>query len=136
MAVFVEVPRKDGDISVAGDVAVGDDLTVADDITIANGGNIILGTSTGTKIGTAATQKLGFYNVTPVVQPAALTAQLTTITHTAPSTPDYAIQDLVSSNHWGFASHDEGNTVLSVIKNLQTRVAELETKLVALGLVA
>ena len=34
--------------------------------------NIKLGTSTGTKIGTATTQKLAFYNATPVVQPAAV----------------------------------------------------------------
>lgn len=32
--------------------------------------NIILGTTTGTKIGTATTQKLGFWNATPIVQPA------------------------------------------------------------------
>ena len=30
--------------------------------------NIVLGTATGTKIGTAITQKLGFFNATPVVQ--------------------------------------------------------------------
>jgi len=34
--------------------------------------NIKLSTSTGTKIGTATTQKLAFYNATPVVQPAAV----------------------------------------------------------------
>ena len=31
--------------------------------------NIILGTATGTKIGTAVGQKLGFWNATPIVQP-------------------------------------------------------------------
>lgn len=31
--------------------------------------NIVLGTTTGTKLGTAATQKLGFWGATPVVQP-------------------------------------------------------------------
>jgi hypothetical protein len=31
--------------------------------------NIILGSSTGTKIGTATSQKLGLWNATPVVQP-------------------------------------------------------------------
>ena len=36
----------------------------------------------------------------------------------------------------GFATKDEGNTVLSVIANLQTRVEELETKLQAHGLIA
>lgn len=98
--------------------------------------DIALGTTTGTKIGTATNQKLGFFNATPIVQPAALTAQLTTITHTAPGTPDYAIQDFTQSSPWGFASQDEANSVLAVIANLQTRVSELETKLKALGLVA
>jgi hypothetical protein len=41
-------------------------------ITISDGGNVVLGTTTGTKIGTATTQKLGFYNATPVVQPTAV----------------------------------------------------------------
>lgn len=35
--------------------------------------NIVAGTTTGTKIGTATTQKLGFYNATPVVQQTATT---------------------------------------------------------------
>ena len=67
---------------------------------------------------------------------AALTTQLTTITSTAPGTADYAIQDLVNSSAFGFVTKDEGNTVLSVIANLQTRVAELETRLKALNLIA
>jgi hypothetical protein len=41
-------------------------LTIADK-------NIVLGTTTGTKIGTATTQKLGFYNATPIVQPSSTT---------------------------------------------------------------
>ncbi len=41
-------------------------------ITIADANDIAVGTSTGTKIGTATTQKLGFYNKAPVVQPAAV----------------------------------------------------------------
>jgi hypothetical protein len=36
----------------------------------ADGVNIAVGTSTGTKIGTATNQKLGFYNKTPIVQQA------------------------------------------------------------------
>lgn len=80
--------------------------------------------------------KIGLFGATPVVQPTALTAQLTTITHTAPSTPDYAIQALTNSSPYGFATADEGNSVLKVVANLQARVAELETKLVALGALA
>lgn len=67
---------------------------------------------------------------------AALTAQLTSITSTAPGTPDYAIQDLVNTSAYGFVTKDEGNTVLSVIANLQTRVAQLESRLQALNLIA
>ena len=67
---------------------------------------------------------------------AALTTQLTSITSTAPVTPDYAIQDLTSTTPFGFATKDEGNSVLSVIANLQTRVAQLESRLQALNLIA
>jgi hypothetical protein len=69
-----------------------------------------------------------------VPQVAANTAALTTITSTAPGTPDFAIQDLTSTTPFGFASKDEGNTVLAVIANLQTRVAQLESKLSVYGL--
>jgi hypothetical protein len=75
---------------------------------------------------------LGFYGGAAVVRGAALTAQLTTITHTAPGTPDYALQDLIDSSAgacFGFATKDEGNSALAVIVNLQTRVAELEARL-------
>jgi hypothetical protein len=48
-------------------------------ITVSDGGNVVLGTTTGTKIGTATTQKLGFYNATPVVQPAAVADATTAI---------------------------------------------------------
>ena len=40
--------------------------------TLNDAGNIVVGTTTGTKIGTATTQKLGFYNAAPVVQPTAV----------------------------------------------------------------
>lgn len=67
---------------------------------------------------------------------AALTAQETTITHTAPTTADYAVQDLTSTSPFGFVTKDEGNTVLQVIANLQTRLAEVEARLEAAGVVA
>jgi hypothetical protein len=49
-------------------------LTVgaAGGLTVTDANDIALGTTTGTKIGTATTQKLGFYNATPVVQPTAV----------------------------------------------------------------
>jgi hypothetical protein len=50
--------------------------------------NVVLGTTTGTKIGTATTQKLGFYNATPVVQPTAVADITTTATAGTLPTPD------------------------------------------------
>jgi hypothetical protein len=44
-------------------------IAVTDDMTITDAKNILLGSTTGTKIGTATTQKLGFFNATPIVQP-------------------------------------------------------------------
>ena len=101
-----------------------------------DGHNIQFGTTTGTKIGTSTSQLFAFYNTTPVNQPNALTAQDTSITHTAPGTPDFAIQDLTQTTPFGFATKDEGNTVLQVILNLQVRLAEVEARLEELGLVA
>ena len=72
---------------------------------------------------------------TPIARGSGLTAQLTTITHTAP-TPDYAIQGITSSSPFGFVTADEGDTVLSVIANLQIRLLEVEARIVALGLIA
>jgi predicted aconitase with swiveling domain len=47
-------------------------ITSAGVLLLADAGDITVGTTTGTKIGTATTQKLGFYNATPVVQPTAV----------------------------------------------------------------
>jgi hypothetical protein len=78
----------------------------------------------------------GFYGTTPVVQGAALTTQLTTITSTAPGTADFAIQDLTQSTPFGFVTKDEGNAVLAVIANLQARLAQVESRLETVGLIA
>ncbi len=50
--------------------------------TILDGTNLALGSTTGTKIATATTQKLGFWNVTPVVQPAAADQAAVTLGNT------------------------------------------------------
>jgi hypothetical protein len=64
-------------LAISGNIAIFKDnsttvWTIADggNLTAAEGINIVTGTTTGTKIGTATTQKLGFYNATPIVQPA------------------------------------------------------------------
>lgn len=67
---------------------------------------------------------------------AAMTAQLTTITPAdAAGTPDYAIAAVTQTTPFGFSNAAEMITVLYVIKNLQTRLAEVEVVLEAAGLV-
>lgn len=67
---------------------------------------------------------------------AALTAQLTTITIAdAAGTPDYAIAAVTNTNAYGFSAAAEAITILYVIKNLQTRLAEVEARLEAVNLV-
>ena len=98
--------------------------------------SVTAGLPDGAQVGRSATEKVGFWGATPVVKPAALTTQLTSITHTAPGTPDYAIQDLTNSSAYGFVTKDEGNTVLSVILNLQARLAQVEARLETIGMIA
>ncbi len=86
----------------------------------------------------SAVIKQAWFGSAPVAKATALTVALTQITHTAPGTPDYAIQDLIQGADitagWGFATKDEGNTLLSVVKNLQVRLDQAEAKLQAYGL--
>lgn len=89
-------------------VGTGDSPTFAG-LTIADAGNIVLATGTGTKIGTATSQKLGFFNATPVVQQAG-TGETTGVTNGSGSSihPDatftgnvgsaaYTISDIVKA---------------------------------------
>jgi len=82
-------------------------------ITMADARDIVINTTTGTKIGTGTTQKLAFYNSTPIVQPTVLTAEdATAIDSTYDSVEE------------------------AVLNNVRTRLGEVETKLQALGLLA
>lgn len=57
--------------------------------------NILTDTSTGTKIGTATTQKLGFWNVAPVIQPAA--ALQAALTNSTGGTQDGTLVDVTTA---------------------------------------
>jgi len=47
--------------------------TASSAVTLGDASNIVLNATTGSKIGTATTQKLGFFNATPIVQPVTTT---------------------------------------------------------------
>lgn len=59
-------------------------------LTASDGLNIAVGTSSGTKIGIATSQKLGFWNATPVVQPTTAVATSTFVANTSGIVDDSA----------------------------------------------
>ncbi len=62
-------------------------ITTGNVLTLADAVNIAVNTTTGTKIGTATGQKLGFWNATPIIQPAS--ANQAAVVTTAPTTSAY-----------------------------------------------
>lgn len=79
----------------------------------ANTRDLVLDTTTGTKIGTATTQKLGFWNATPVVQPA----------------------DAAQAAATGTAGASYTATEQTLINDLKTLVNQLRSDLVTVGLI-
>lgn len=62
-------------------------------LTLGEGGNIVAGTATGTKIGTATSQKFGLWNATPIVQPTTGVAAATFVANTSLIANDSATFD-------------------------------------------
>jgi hypothetical protein len=62
--------------------------------TYGEGSNLALGTTTGTKIGTGATQKIGFWNAAPVVRPTGWGAPTGVATRTAYATSTASVTQL------------------------------------------
>lgn len=65
----------------------------ASSITFIDAYNLIVGTTTGTKFGTATTQKIGFWNATPIVQPTTAVAAATFVANTSGIANDTATFD-------------------------------------------
>lgn len=109
----------------------GDAIEIEDGgvVHVKSGGRVYLASGAVLDMGTGAAFKANG------LASASLTAGLTALTHTAPGTPDYALQNLVQNTGFGFATADEGNTVLKVLVNAVARLAEVEARLEALGIV-
>ena len=67
------------------------------DVTWADGVDVAVGTTTGTKIGTAATQKIGFWNKTPIVQPSGASQTALDDQSTGVASVSYQLVDVTSS---------------------------------------
>ena len=113
-------------------------------ITIADNQSIILGSTNGTKIGTATTQKLGFYNATPAVQPTAYTQTFATAdkTHAARTGVAVSTTAVTQTSPFGYAGAAQGDAVATTINQIIVDLADtagvvnaLVDDLQALGLV-
>lgn len=75
--------------------------------TLADGANIALNTTTGTKIGTGITQKLGFYNATPIAQRAGADQAAIVTTAATQASP------------WGFATQAQADAIVTLANELR-----------------
>lgn len=92
-------------------------------ITMDDAANIALNATTGTKLGTAASQKLGLWNATPVVQPsgagqAAVVASVGAAVATNAST---------QSTPFGFATNTQADALVANVNALRVDVLALNT---------
>lgn len=123
-----------GDLGVTGALAVTGAITASNGVILPAGKDVTIdGAGAGSKLGQSGS-KIGVFGATPIVQPTALTVALTTVTCSAPGTPDYAIAAPVQNTGYGFSTADEMLSVLKALANAQARIGELETKLTAFGL--
>lgn len=117
----------------AGIIAGGTAVTVTSKYNYLDKGN-----DGGTICIVTATNKLGFWGVAPVSQGAALTTALTTITGIPATLSAYTLTSFVSASAgaYGFINLTTGMTFCQVVENLQTRTAEMESRLEAIGILA
>lgn len=102
-------------------------LSAAADGALTDGVDIAVGSTTGTKIGTATTQKLGFYNATPVVQPSAYTQTYATAdkTHAAPTAAALTVADGAGTNDNTIGAITGDASVIAAVQELADEINKL-----------
>lgn len=105
-------------------------------LTLADAVNIVVNTTTGTKIGTATTQKLGFFNAAPAAQPSAYTQTYSTADKThanptatsiaaaVPANPPNVDEDGIAAG--GFITRATRVAFVTTVTNLITHNTELD----------
>jgi hypothetical protein len=104
-------------------------IVAAAGISVADAQNIALATGTGTKIGTATSQKLAFWNATPAVQPTAIANLTTTATTGTLPTADNTV---TIAN----AATPTVVELLGYCVKLEAKIEDLLGKLRTIGIIA
>jgi hypothetical protein len=99
-----------------------------------DGANVAVGTGSGTKIGTAASQKLGFWGTTPVAQPSGADQAAVTLGNTDGEIAGLTISDPPTQAEVQML-RDKTEQLADDLRNLSTLIHSLRTATVAEGLV-
>jgi hypothetical protein len=110
------------------------DIAFKGSLTLADGKNIVVGTSTGTKIGTSASQPLGFWNAAPVVQPASADQAVVTLGNTNSEIGGLTISAVYSDTEV-IALRDKCEELADDVRALSTLLHSIRTALVNSGLI-
>lgn len=100
-------------------------------ITMDDGANIAVNTTTGTEIGTASTQKLGFWGTTPAVQPSGAAQAATSMTVAAMNATTGAAvgtNSATNSTPYGYDTPTQADAIVTNINTLRTDVLALNTQ--------
>lgn len=107
-------------------------ISLAGGLTLATTGltltdvNVVLSATTGTKIGTATTQKLGFYNATPIVQPSAYTQTYSTADKTHANLTSATLTDSSAGTPaTTITALSDGTTYANDVASLRNNLASL-----------
>ena len=124
-----EIPASDqAVIDGATEIFIGGPINLLQDTSWAEGVDIVLGTTTGSKIGTGATQKLGFYGATPVVRPVG--AEQASITDNSAGSAGASVET-------AGASYDATTrtNLNNAVATLTQRINALRSALVSVGII-
>lgn len=81
-------------------------------VQLLDGRNIQTGLTTGTKIGTATTQKIAFHNSTPVIQ------------RTGAAQASVATTAATSTNPWGYTTQAQADAIVTLVNELRATMVE------------
>lgn len=96
-------------------------------LTLADAMDIVVNATTGTKIGTATTQKLGFFNATPAVQPSAYTQTYATAnkTHANPTAAALTVTDGAGTNDGTIGAITDNASTITAVQELADQINKL-----------
>jgi hypothetical protein len=104
-------------------------IRLSGSVSVQDGFNILLGTTTGTRIGTATNQRLAFYGVAPVPQPASA-AQRAVVDNTNGDTSALTLERVQDTS-----AGDESTTINNNFARIAVLLNRLRADLVSLGLI-